>query len=84
MVKTLACEVERFDLHPYPYPVRLYIFSISAKKLVFIYSFLSRFQPYKGQEGTMKGSDDIMDERYRNMEFFYGIRDIVAIKFILA
>ena len=32
----------------------------------------------------MKGSDDIMDERYRNMEFFYGIRNIVAIKFILA
>ena len=32
----------------------------------------------------MKGSDDIMDERYRNMEFLYGIRDIVAIEFILA
>ncbi len=28
----------------------------------------------------MKGSDDIMDERYRNMEFLYGIRDIVAIE----
>ena len=32
----------------------------------------------------MKGSDDIMDERYRNIEFLYSIRDIVAIEFVLA